>query len=64
VNGKASAIRHKDLIRLGEEHDVRNPAGVIEQVVDSVSKWNQHAAAKDITPGNSAVVAEQHRLRL
>lgn len=62
VNGKASSIRFKDLMLLGEEHDVRNPQQVIEQVVDAVSRWDRYAAAKGITPGNSAIVAEQHRL--
>lgn len=62
INGKASAILHKDLIRLGEEHDVRNPRKIIGQVMDAVSRWNEHAQANGISPGNSAMVVQQHRL--
>jgi serine/threonine-protein kinase HipA len=62
VNGKASSIHRNHLIKLGEEHDVKKPADIIAQVVDSVSRWNDHAATHDISPGNAAVVQQQHRL--
>jgi hypothetical protein len=64
VNGKATAIHRKDLIHLGEAHDVRNPEEIIARVVDSISRWNNHASAHDISPGNAAIVEEQQRLRL
>jgi serine/threonine-protein kinase HipA len=63
VNGKASSIQRKDLIKLGEEHDVKNPADIIARVVDSVARWNEHAAAHGISPANAAFVQQQHRLR-
>jgi serine/threonine-protein kinase HipA len=62
VNGKASEIHAKDLIRLGREHDVRNPAEIIAQVVDSIANWNRHAIKHGISSGNSAIVERQHRL--
>jgi len=62
VNGKASEIHAKDLIRLGQEHDVRNPAEIIAQVVDSVANWNRHALEYGISSGNAAIVERQHRL--
>lgn len=64
IDGKASAIQRKDLIRLGEEHDVSHPAEIIARIVDAVSRWNDHAVANGISPANSAIVAEQHRLRI
>jgi serine/threonine-protein kinase HipA len=62
VNGKASEINAKDLIHLGREHDVRNPAEIIAQVVDSVANWNHHALEYGISSANSAIVERQHRL--
>lgn len=62
INGKATAIQRKDLLRLGEDHDVRNPAEIIAQVVDSVSRWDDHAAANEISPANDSLVSGQHRL--
>jgi serine/threonine-protein kinase HipA len=62
VNGKASAIQRVNLVKLGEEHDVKRPAHIIAEVVDCVSRWNDHATAHGISPANAAVVQTQHRL--
>lgn len=62
VNGKASEIHAKDLIRLGREHDVGNPAEIIAQVVDSIANWNRHALNHGISSGTAAIVERQHRL--
>lgn len=63
VNGKASAIQHKDLIRLGQEHDVRHSVEIIGHIVDVVSCWSEYAAANGISPANAAMIATQHRCR-
>lgn len=62
VDGKASGIKGRDLIRLGQEHDVSRPAEILAHVIDSVSRWNDYATANGISPATSATVAEQHRL--
>ncbi len=62
VNGKASAIQRVNLVKLGEEHDVKRPGHIIAEVVDCVSRWNDHATAHGISPANAAVVQTQHRL--
>ncbi len=64
VNGKASSIQLKDLVRLGGEHDVSNPLDIITRVTESVSHWHYHAAANGIPPVNADHVAAQHRLQL
>jgi serine/threonine-protein kinase HipA len=56
VNGKATAIQRTDLLRLGEQHDVRNPMEIIRHVVDTVSCWSDHATAFGISPANAAIV--------
>jgi serine/threonine-protein kinase HipA len=64
VDGKASSIQLKDLVRLGSEHDVLNPQDIITRVTDSISRWHYHAAAHGISPANADHVAAQHRLHL
>jgi serine/threonine-protein kinase HipA len=62
VKGKASSIRHKDLMELGKQHDISDPADIIGQVKDSVANWPRFAADHGISPANTGIVAEQHRL--
>jgi len=62
VDGKAASITRKDLIRLGEAHDVSHPGDIIEQVREAVGQWPQHAAANGITPANAANVGAQQRV--
>jgi serine/threonine-protein kinase HipA len=61
VNGKASHITRRDFIRLGAEHDVRKPAEIIEQVVDAIANWDEHAAANGISKSQAAMAQAQHR---
>ena len=61
VDGKAANITRKDLIRLGEAHDVGHPGRIIDQVLDAIAQWGRHAATHGITPANAASVGAQHR---
>lgn len=38
------------------------PREIIAQVAHAVSNWPAHAAARGISPANTALVAGQHRL--
>jgi serine/threonine-protein kinase HipA len=64
VDGKAANITRKDLIRLGEAHDVSNPGEIIEQVLDAIAQWGRHSAANGITAANAANVGVQQRLAI
>ena len=64
VEGKAAGITRKDFIKLAAAHDVRNAAGIIDQVLEAVSQWERHAVANGITRANIASVAAQQRQRL
>ena len=64
INGKSSSITIKDLIRLGNEHDVNRPADIVQQVVNAVENWETHAMKNGINPANIAMVVAQHRLSL
>jgi serine/threonine-protein kinase HipA len=62
VNGKAAGITRRDLIRLAEEHDIGNAPAIIDQVMQSVSHWKNHAAARGIPRATADRVADEHRL--
>lgn len=64
VNGKASNIRHRDLIKLGEEHAVRKPGEIVAQVIDAVADWGRHASANGISRPHAGMVQAQHRCDL
>jgi serine/threonine-protein kinase HipA len=61
VNGKASDITRRDLMKLGEAHGVRKPAEVVEHVLDAIAAWDQHAVANGVSKPQSARVQAQHR---
>ena len=61
VNGKASHITRRDFIQLGAAHDVRKPAEIIEQVVDAIANWDEHASANGISKSQAAMAQAQHR---
>jgi serine/threonine-protein kinase HipA len=62
VNGKASSIRHKDLMELGKQHDISDPAEVIGHVKEAVAHWPGFAEEHGISAANSGIIGEQHRL--
>ncbi|MEX1114822.1 MAG: type II toxin-antitoxin system HipA family toxin [Akkermansiaceae bacterium] len=61
VNGKASNITRRDLVLLGENHDVRSPREIIAQVIDAVADWDNHASANGISRPQAGMVQAQHR---
>ena len=64
VNGKAADITRRDLIRLAAEHDIGNAAATIGRVIDTVSRWMDHAAARGIPRTTAAMTAAQHRVSI
>ena len=64
VNGKAADITRRDLIRLADEHDIGNASATIGRVIDTVSRWMDHASARGIPRNTAAVAASQHRLSI
>ena len=49
VNGKASQINRRDFLQLAAKHDVRHPGEIIDQVLDAVTRWDDHAVANGIS---------------
>jgi serine/threonine-protein kinase HipA len=64
INGKATGIARRDLIRLAAEHDIENAPSNIARVVDAVSRWMEHASFRGIPRTTAARVATEHRLSI
>lgn len=64
VNGKASQISRQDLLQLAAKHDVRQPQAIMDQVLDAVARWNDHASANGISATQAGMAGAQHRTSL
>jgi len=64
INGKAADITRRDLIRLADEHGIGNAPATIGRVLDAVSRWTDHASARDIPQTTASLVTSQHRLTI
>ncbi len=61
VLGKAAGISRDDLRNLGDDQGVRRVEETIDRVLDSVGRWNQHAAEFHIPGPAVSMVHDQFR---
>lgn len=64
ILGKAADITRRDLIRLAAQHDIANAPATIGRVIDTASRWMEHAGNHGIPKTTASMVAAQHRLTL
>jgi serine/threonine-protein kinase HipA len=62
VSGKAGAITREDLRRLGNDQAVRHVDDSIDQVLEAVAGWSQHAEHQGLPKSVTAMVGQEHRL--
>jgi serine/threonine-protein kinase HipA len=62
VMGKATEITRDDLRRLGSDQGVRHVDDSIDQVLEAVAGWGDHAADHGLPKSITAMVAQQHGL--
>lgn len=48
VNGKRTDIKKEDMIKVAKQMNVKKPIEIIEQVVDSVSRWKAFAKVAEV----------------
>ncbi|MFO7735300.1 MAG: type II toxin-antitoxin system HipA family toxin [bacterium] len=48
VNGKRTDISKEDLIEVAKQMNIKKPSEIIEQVVDSVSRWKEFAKVAEV----------------
>jgi serine/threonine-protein kinase HipA len=63
VADKRADITRADLIGVAETFGIRNPAGIIAQVADAVSRWPHHAAEQGVPAETIRVVGSELETR-
>jgi len=48
VNGKRTDIRNEDMIEVAKKMNIKKPLEIIEQVIDSVNRWNEFAKIAEV----------------
>ncbi len=48
VNGKRTEIKNEDMIEVAKQMNIKKPSEILEQVVDSVSRWKEFARVAEV----------------
>lgn len=62
INGKRDDFIKDDLLRVGNEMNIKSSFKIIEEIVEIVSKWSDYALSADVTPSQSKSIGKTHRL--
>jgi serine/threonine-protein kinase HipA len=63
IADRRAGITRADLIGVAETFGIRNPAGIIAQIADAVSRWPHHAAEQRVPAETIAVVRSELEAR-
>lgn len=58
LGGKQSGFTHEDLMRSGEREGIKNPAAIIEQVVEVIGRWKEFAKEAGVKEGHIKTIGE------
>lgn len=58
LRGKQSGFTHEDLMRSGEREGIKNPAAIIEQVVEVIGRWKEFAKEAGVKEGHIKTIGE------
>lgn len=64
INGKFDDFKRSDLIEFGKIFGVKNSKLIIQEIIDSVSKWDQIAQEVDIPKSITSTINKNLRLHL
>lgn len=62
LGGKSDEFTRDDLIKVGQQFNVRHPGAVIDAVVDAFADWDTVAKEYHVPPEQIAAVKKKHRL--
>lgn len=62
INGKRDDFIKDDLLRVGNEMNIKSSFKIIEEIVEIVSKWSDYALSAGVTPSQSKSIGKTHRL--
>ncbi|MTI30270.1 type II toxin-antitoxin system HipA family toxin [Xanthovirga aplysinae] len=64
VNGKRDNISLNDLLTVGKQMSIKKPSQIVEQIVESISKWPSFAKGANVAPKQIDLIGKTHRLEL
>jgi serine/threonine-protein kinase HipA len=64
VNGKRDHFKRTDLLAVAEAYHIKDAAGILDRVIEVVSRWRQTAMSCGVANDMVEAVAATHRLRL
>jgi serine/threonine-protein kinase HipA len=64
INGKRDGFTRADLLAPAKQFGVKNANTIIEEVVESVSKWSKVAGSVGVTASMIERIGETHRLEI
>ncbi len=62
INGKRDGITEEDLLQVGREASIRNSSRILDEVVDAVGNWPDHAEAAGVDGTRAKLIGSTHRL--
>lgn len=64
VNGKQDDFTRQDLFSAGEQYGIKDRAGIVDAVVETVSNWQSFAKQAGVSEPVRVMVGKTHRLSL
>lgn len=64
VNGKRDHFMRADLLAVAEAYHVKDAAGILDRVIEAVSRWRQTAMSCGVANDMIETISTTHRLRL
>ncbi len=64
INGKFENFKQSDLIDFGKSFGIKNTKLIIQEIIESVSKWNRIAKEVDIPKTTISIINNNFRLKL
>jgi serine/threonine-protein kinase HipA len=64
INGKRDDFTRADLVAVGRSYGLRDPRSVINEVIETVSRWADYTEKAGVLEGHRQRSHQSHRLRL